>query len=248
MHLKPCIGMIRADVSYLNFEFNPKGILLLCSGSNSDASYLLEDRTWVNFSKDNSLILMALSFASKPEDLKNGNGYYYASKGSGQLLLQAIEKIYRKKIPIYIYGFSGGAHFTSRFVEWAPNRIGSWCAHSAGWWDSVREKTGYLPMGIVACGKEDNRYTVSLRYFNDGRIRGRKWTWVALKNTNHLPSKKLDNFVRMYFAIIMHKDLDLCLVDNKTLKIKKANDRNNEQNLSYLPSVKLFHEWKSLSY
>ena len=248
LRFNPCDGMTRSDISYLSFDFEPVGILVLCLGYNSDAKHLLENETWIDFSKKNKLILIALSFASKMEDLKNGNGYYYASKGSGKILLQAIEKAYKRKVPIYIYGFSGGAHFASRFVEWAPNRVGAWCAYSAGWWDSISYKKDKLPIGIVACGDKDERFDASISYFKNGRMNDRQWTWIALKNTNHALSRKLDDFVKIYFEAIINDDLDPCWVNNTTAKTKKIINGNKDSNYSYLPSSKLLSEWRNLSY
>ena len=245
LHMPPSVGMTRADVNYLTYDYTPIGILVLCLGYNSNAKVLLEDCTWGKFSQKNRLILVGLSFASRLSDLKNGNGYYYASRGSGQVLLQALASIADEQLPIYIYGFSGGAHFTSRFVEWIPERIAAWCAYSAGWWDIVKVSNKTLPYGIVACGNRDIRYNASLSYFKDGRKQGRPWTWIKLSNTGHVLSKKLDEFVRAYFEVVIHDAIEPCMVD--ILKCELVHHPKKEADIySFLPNPYLFQKWKAL--
>lgn len=68
------------------------GFLLLASGYNSDGTFLIKKTEWIEFAKKHDLILVGLSFASNTDDLTNGKGYYYASKGSGQVFLDGLIK------------------------------------------------------------------------------------------------------------------------------------------------------------
>ena len=115
LELTPAEGMTRANLSYIIPEGvkEPEGFLLLASGYNSDGTFLIKKAEWIEFAKKQKLILVGLSFASDTDDLTNGKGYYYASKGSGQVFLEGLDKIQDGKLPIYMYGFSGGAHFTA---------------------------------------------------------------------------------------------------------------------------------------
>ena len=75
----------------------------MASGYNSDGTFLIKKEEWIEFAKKQKLILVGLSFASDTDDLTNGKGYYYASKGSGQVFLEGLDKIQDGKLPIYMY-------------------------------------------------------------------------------------------------------------------------------------------------
>lgn len=246
--LPPPPGMLKSAATFILPDGPPKAFLVLLNGYNSDGGILIRQSKWLKFAKTHGFILVGPFFVSQVNCLKNGEGYYYPEKGSGTALLNILDRITDKQLPIYIYGFSGGAHFTSRFVEWTPTRVKAWCAYSAGWWDLVKSKPDIYPMGIVACGTEDRRYNATIRYFQDGRKHGRKWTWVALKHTSHTLSPELDNFVMAYFATILHNDLNTCIVDNLTLELTNIPEGTTTFNHSYLPSSKLFEQWRTLSH
>lgn len=95
LELTPTEGMTRANLSYIIPEGvkKPGGFLLLASGYNSDGTFLIKKTEWIEFAKKHELILVGLSFASNTDDLTNGKGYYYASKGSGQVFLDGLDKI-----------------------------------------------------------------------------------------------------------------------------------------------------------
>lgn len=90
----------------------------------------------MDFAKRNNLGVIALNYSSSEEDLyQNRKGYYRLEQGSRQVLLNEIKRVYGKDLSIVLYGFSGGAQFVSRFVDWCPDRIIAWCAYSAQFWD-----------------------------------------------------------------------------------------------------------------
>lgn len=189
----------RADIYVSDTAKHPTAVLVLSPGCNGNGESLASDATWQRFASENRFGLLGLSFASDEALLRDGRGYYYASRGSGDVLLRAIRTVYGSDLPLFLYGFSGGAHFTSRFAEWRPHRVVAWCAYSAAWWDDPRRRPA-MPPGIVACGEDDGaRYGASLTFFLQGRALGKPWTWVSLARTGHARSATLDTFVRSYF-------------------------------------------------
>ena len=197
--------------------------------------------------------MVGLSFASEIDDLHSNNGYYNAGNGSGKLLLDGINKLFNKELPVLLYGFSGGAHFTSRFVEWKPECVISWCAYSAGWWDEPK-KSDIMPPGIVACGEDDERLGASLIYFKEGRSVGKPWLWIGIPKNAHSPDGKVESFVRDYFDAILK---DHVRPDPKTTgfwvdidKLCAAEEYVIGQHptvTAWLPDVKLIENWRSLN-
>ena len=237
----------RAKLLYFPYNFNPEGILILASGYNSDGTIIME-KEWIDFAQENKLILLGLSFASNVEDLKNGRGYYYPSKGSGKLLLDGIKQIYFKEIPIFLYGFSGGAHFVARFAEWVPDRVAGFCAYSAAWWDDPKSLKN-APLGIIACRENDERLGASLSYFLDGRKLNKKWVWVKIPDIGHSRSAKLESFVRDFFKCIIYKaaqnDVWVDITNGETVF---SNTSNLKTALTcHLPDKKLIITWKELN-
>ena len=113
---------------------NESAVLMLTPGMNTDGAFFLKEAPWMDFAKRNNLGVIALNYSE--EDLyQNHKGYYRPGQGSGQALLDEIKRVYGKDLPIVLYGFSGGAQFVSRFVDWRPDRIIAWCAYSAQFWD-----------------------------------------------------------------------------------------------------------------
>jgi hypothetical protein len=246
VHISPSPGLTRADLYVATTVPNPRAILVLCPGMNGNGRSLLTPK-WDDFARENQLGLAALSFASREEDLGNGRGYYYPVQGSGQCLVEAIRAAFGHDLPLLLYGMSGGAHFTSRFVEWKPTRVVAWCAYTAGWWDQPT-LSKCNPPGIVACGDEDFRYGATLSYFLQGRALGKPWTWVSLAKTGHQSSPALDEFVRSYFAAILRHETATAQwldVDLKT-PISRQEIETHPTLACWLPNRRTAQNWIQL--
>lgn len=244
LSMQPAENMVRAELHYIKTVPHPKAVLVLCPGCNGSGENIIRSPMWIEFAKSHDLGLVGLSFASSMPAIHDGTGYYYASKGSGEKLLEGIQKIYGKELPLLLYGFSGGAHFTSRFEEWNPARVLTWCAYSAGWWDIPRQNS-VSPPGIVACGDEDHRYGASLIYFKQGRASGKPWIWVSLPKTGHSSSAVLDDFVRNYFSTILaQKGASPLWVDIDREEELSSPLAVHPALTGWLPSKKLFEEWR----
>ena len=200
--LKPISHMTRADLFFLKTEWEPSAVIVLSPGYNGNGREFIRDRNWYEFAKHYRLGIVGLSFASPKVDLHNGKGYYYVKNGSGELLFEGLRYIYGRDLPLLLYGFSGGAHFTARLAEWQPKRVIAWCAYSAGWWDEPQPMDN-PPPGIVACGQNDDRIGSSFEYFQKGRKLGRPWLWVGIENGQHEMSPELESFVRNCFATFL---------------------------------------------
>lgn len=247
--LTPPQDMTRADLYALNPHGTPNAVLILCPGANGNGEGLIRQREWQEFARQQHLGLVGLSFASDGALLSDcGRGYYCAAKGSGQTLLNGVRKIYGRDLPLLLYGFSGGAHFTSGFVEWKPDRIISWCAYSAGWWDTPQKAT-ITPPGIVACGDDDPRYGASLIYFKQGRATGKPWLWISVPKTGHTPHPSVEAFIRKYFTELLKKNQGKGLWVDIDLGVPSSESLHKEQPslTGWLPNTNLFDEWWTLN-
>lgn len=204
--LKPSKGMDRADLVCVRLVPKPLAVLVLCPGYNQSARGMVEQEIWQEYARKNHLGLAGLSFSLPENLLADKEGYYLVEDGSGDCLVRGIEQGFKEKnLPIFLYGFSGGAHFAGNFAEWKPERVKGWCAYSAAWWERPVAKDGQrIPPGIIGCGQLDRyRFSASLLFFKQGRALDRPWLWVELKGENHAWPKQLDAFVRDYFSAIL---------------------------------------------
>lgn len=241
----------RADLYIWSPIPHPKGVLVLIPGTNGNGEGLICQAEWQEYARDHHLALIGVSFASPEALLVKNRGYYYASQGSGQLLLNGIQQAFRQDLPILLFGFSAGAMFSSRFVEWQPERVVTWCAYSAGWWDDPIAQS-ITPPGIVACGGDDNRLGASLIYFKKGRALGRPWLWLELPNTGHSCPPAMSQFARNYFTTILstrgttdpNKDGIWVDIDRRT-KVPKESEHPTV--MAWLPTGELFKEWRKLN-
>jgi pimeloyl-ACP methyl ester carboxylesterase len=276
IHLAPSANMDRADLYYVLPIDHPKAVLVLSPGVNGSGENFVRSPAWQQFAQQNHLGLVGLSFASASPDalalraasqattrfpplvvasscdpLHDGTGYYYASMGSGNKLLEGIRMIYGKDLPLLLCGFSGGAHFTSRFEEWAPSRVIAWCADSAGWWN-VPQPSAISPPGIVACGENDPRYGATLSYFKQGRAAGKPWLWVSLPKLGHQASPSLEEFARKYFEAVLRRGASSALsggvwVDVDTKKVITESEAMAVPSESgWLPDASLTKDWRKI--
>ncbi len=181
---------------------NAKAVLVLAPGMNTNGEFFTKETPWLDFAKKNNLGIIALNYQSNPEDLyETKTGYYWPQYGSGQALLDEVKRVYGKDLPLVLYGFSGGAHFVSRFIDWCPDRILAWCAYSAQFWDYPKSGAKLTnARGIVACGEKDGlRWQPTFGYYYSGRKDKRPWIWVSISNTGHNRSAKFEKFVREFF-------------------------------------------------
>ncbi len=245
--VKPPPDIVRADVYAMKTEWQPRAVLVLCPGANGNGEEMIRKREWQEFAREQHLALAGLSFASDTSLLQDcGRGYYCAAKGSGQALLDALRKIYGRDLPILLYGFSGGAHFTSGFVEWKPDRVISWCAYSAGWWDTP-QKAPVCPPGIVVCGDADPRYGASMIYFKQGRAAGKPWLWISVPKIGHAIHPPTEAFVRSYFAAVLKRNTQGAWVDVDLKALAEKSVVENQPSLTgWLPDEALLPTWREI--
>ncbi len=242
----PPADLLRAEIYALHPTGAPAAVVVLCPGFNWNGGDWVAKREWREFAEANGLGLIGLSFASDQGLIHEGKGYYYAAQGSGDLLLEAVREIYGTDLPLLLYGFSGGAHFASRFTEWAPERVAGWCAYSAAWWDAPRRRKS-PPPGIVACGGADERLQACREYFSRGRDLENPWLWITVPGIKHVTSPGLEDFVRRYFRSVLAGNGNGCWVDigaKREMSPLQADEARTAS--AWLPDRTLMGVWEEL--
>ena len=179
-------GLTEAGIYlYLPARSSLRGILVLANGYNNTDGALCSAPNWRTFAKKHRLALVEIAFASTLDELsQGGHGYYYPQHGSGKLLLDALDEHVSADLPIYLFGFSGGGHFVSRFQAWAPQRVAAWAAYAVGWWDEPQNAAD-CPPGIILCGDGDSRFDACRNAAQARQQQGQNILWQPIPDTDH---------------------------------------------------------------
>ena len=237
--------MTRAELWYIPPGGEVNGVIVLCPGYNSSGKSMVNNRKWRAFAKEKGLGLVGISFASEEKDLQSGKGYYYACNGSGEVLLQGIREIFGEEVSLYLYGFSGGGHFVSRFMMWKPEVVAGWCAYGAGWWDEPESGKLYPP-GIVVSGSGDDRYNACFSFFRQGRELGQPWLWCKAAGFGHEMSPPLEAFTRDFFSALLLAQEE-CWIDIGSGELVNLDDVEEKSSTGFLPGADLLPGWKTLN-
>ena len=244
-------GLSKAELCHESTLPAIHGVLVLCPGMNGDGRILVAEAPWVDFARAQGLGLAGVSFSSPP-DLLYGHpakGYYYAEQGSGEALIKGLRRLYGGDVKLLFYGFSGGAQFGSRFAEQNPGRMLGWAAYSASFWSEPLSASPASVPGIVACGEFDaERYGPSFAYFQQGRRKEARWTWVSLGRVGHLRHRGFEEFIRSYFAAVLAGDFkEAVWLDAETKQATTEDDRLLNPALSvWLPTPAIAALWLKL--
>lgn len=249
--LPKVIDLTKAELFHETTLIPTNGVLVLLPGMNGDGKIMPGEIPWRDFAKSHGLGLVGVTFSSPPL-LLNGNpakGYYYPDQGSGEALINGLLKIYGKDVKILLYGFSGGAQFGSRFAELYPEKMLGWAAYSASFWKAPSSASPTSPPGIVACGEFDaQRFGPSFAYFQQGRRKDARWTWVSIGNVGHMRHKRFEEFIRSYFAAVLDGKFDHAQwLDAETKLPTTEDDRLLNPALSvWLPTSEIADSWLKL--
>jgi len=147
-------------------------VLLLVPGYNGSGPKMFTPQ-WKFFAGKCHLMLLAPTFTTSLEELKNRQGYYYPDQWSGAATEEALDELSRRENistdKILIFGFSAGAHFAHRFALWKPDRVKAFVAYSAAWWDDPTDKLAHVP-ALIMCGEADPRYDAKTACENAGYV------------------------------------------------------------------------------
>jgi predicted esterase len=243
----PTEEISRAEVWVGKNTQGVKGVLVICPGVNGDGLGKAQQWHWRELAMKENLGIVGLSFASEVKTIHE-KGYYYMSSGSGEMLLKGIEKIYGKPMPLVMYGFSGGAHFVSNFVEQYGKQVICFAAHSAGWWSEPADASVETP-GLISCGHlDEERFLPSKKFYNAARRLGRPWLWVGQPKLDHSSPPEYEKFAASYFRSVMKGKMEnrvaVRLTTGEVVEKKKWVEHDLDPLYGILPESGFKAEWQ----
>ncbi|MBN1820134.1 MAG: hypothetical protein JXR31_11220 [Prolixibacteraceae bacterium] len=242
-----------------------KALLVIVPGHNYDGRDAIYDKIWQGFAQENNLGLVACYF----KDHENASiAYREASKGSGQALLDAIQRIAAETgkkewvdLPLILWGHSAGGQFNYEFACWKPEKVLTFIVNKGGFYHTAiaPEATRKIP-AIFFMGENDLYYRKDMikGIYSVNRRLGAIWTLVEEKNTAHETGISIP-FGLEYFKIIIPERLtagnklkDLSDANNyigdwETKTIKSGKEDTNPDVLSvWLPNASFAKAWETL--
>lgn len=189
---------------------SPRHVLLLVPGYNGNGAALLaRDAGWTEFAEMEGVVLLAPTFKTNLDEIRQRQGYYHPEHWSGQAVFDALEELGQrasvKTEKIFLFGFSAGAHFAHRFALWRPDRAGAFVAYSAAWWDEPTMAVKDVP-ALIMCGEEDLRLNASLTFAQKGLALGCPWIWRSYEETRHEITPEVLEMARVFLRHYIRND------------------------------------------
>jgi poly(3-hydroxybutyrate) depolymerase len=230
---------VQSDVSvFVPTSNTATNVLLLVPGYNGSGEAMLDAR-WKAFAEKHGLVLLAPTFKTTPEELRQGRGYYYPDQGSGAEVERILEQVKRETgvdtDKILIFGFSAGAHFAHRFALWKPERVRAFVAYSAAWWSEPTEALRGVP-ALIVCGEEDGpRFEPTKEFFERGHALGLPWVWRSYSGVGHTMTPRIRELAEAFLAAQLNpKRGPLFYGDTQTYRVVEEADKD-----SILPEVRV---------
>jgi len=194
-----------------------RAIVLLVPGSNGDGRVEVEDPVWQTFAIRNNLALVSCYLTDKPHEYQLIESYAYASRGSGQALLDALDAMGQSsghgelaKVPLLLWGMSAGGEFNYEFVAWRPDRVAAFVVNKGGvYYLALLSPDARNVPGLFFVGDKDLEFRTSIivGLFAVNRRFGALWGLVNEPNTDHDIGRSRD-VALLFFEDVLVKRLD----------------------------------------
>jgi poly(3-hydroxybutyrate) depolymerase len=207
----------------------PKGIdklravLVLVPGSNGDGRNMAEDTVWQAYAAKNKLAIVACRFTDKPHDQNFIEDYVNVSHGSGQALVDVINKFASRghhpeiaNAPIFLWGMSAGGQFDYEFAAWKPERVAAFVVNKGGiYYTALTSRaTREVPALLFIGGKDlESRVETITGLFALNRRGGALWALTEEPGLAHVVGRSRDLAMIFFDEIIAQR-----LGDNGALK------------------------------
>ena len=172
-----------------------RGVIVLVPGSNGDGRGQVEDAFWQEFATQHGLALVGCQFRDHPHENMNIEEYARAGDGSGQALLDGVERLAVEtghsevaRAPLLLWGHSAGGQFNYEFTCWTPGRVRAFVVNKGGYYFThLAPAAARAVPGIFFIGGRDEAFRIeSLRgIFAVNEKAGTAWKLVVEPEAGH---------------------------------------------------------------
>jgi hypothetical protein len=185
-----------------------RGVIVLVPGQDRDGRGMINDVAWQDLARKYRLALVACCM--------QGGGYYEASTGTGDALLEAMKNFAKQsshdemaRAPLLLYGESAGGEFNYNFVLWKPERVMAFIVNKGAYYngESADARTRSVP-GLFFLGQKDSdlRIQAITSIWTVGRKEGALWALAPQPNSGHEFSKTA-SVARIFFDGVLKNRL-----------------------------------------
>lgn len=207
-----------------------RGALILVPGSNGDGRSMAEDTVWQAFATRNNLAIVACRFTDKPHGQGFIEDYVNVSKGSGQALLDVLDKFAARThhpelatAPLLFWGMSAGGQYDYEFAAWKPERVIAFVVNKGGiYYTALTSRaTRAVPALLFIGGKDlESRVNTITGLFALNRRGGALWALAEEPSAAHVVGRSRD------LAIIFFDDVLPLRLDAESESLKPLDEKN----------------------
>lgn len=125
-----------------------------------------------DFAIANNLVIIAPSFKYDRKNLYKGTSYQFPKEWSGKVFLEMVKKVEKRGIKAskyYLFGFSAGAQFVTRFSLWKPELCIACAAHGSG--GRIIPEKHVDTRFFVSIGNKDHDRMANMNLFLAGALK-----------------------------------------------------------------------------
>ncbi|MFH1778258.1 MAG: alpha/beta fold hydrolase [Candidatus Omnitrophota bacterium] len=167
-------------------------VLVCVPGLSGDGKQFVNN-VFKNFAHKEKFVIIAPSFKFDEENFQSNSSYQYPSAWSGKALLKIIEKVERQNYitlsKIYLFGFSAGAQFSSRFALLWPERCRACAVHAAGGYTMPERKIDVI-FFVTVCRGDSRRLSKAEKFYDTARRLGIKCDYKEYPGSHELPNQQ----------------------------------------------------------
>jgi dienelactone hydrolase len=245
-----------------------RAVLVLTTGSNGDGRPMVDDAAWQSFARKNNVALVGCQITDKPHEQNFIEQYADVSKGSGQALLTALEKLAATSkhpeianAPLLMWGMSAGGEFNYEFTAWKPERVLAFVANKGGiYYTALASQAARNVPGILFTGGNDLEFRTNTinGLFAVNRRAGALWALAEEPGVAHVIGRSKDMgaiFFEEMLALRLDDQGALKSISERSgfigdLKAKTFQPMGNANAPNYptawLPSQKVARAWQAL--
>ena len=179
-----------------------QAVVVLLPGSNGDGRPQVDDPIWQAFAAGHHVALLGCRFTDKPHDQAFIEHYVNVSQGSGQALLDALDRLGQRSrhrelstAPLLLWGMSAGGQFNYEFVAWRPERVVAFVVNKGGiYYSALLPSASRNVPGILFVGGKDLEFRTNTiaGLFAVNRRAGALWALAEEPGAAHVVGRSRD--------------------------------------------------------
>ncbi len=192
-----------------------RGVVVLVPGSNADGREQVDDAFWQEFARRNDLALVGCWFKDHPHENMNIEDYARAADGSGQALLDAVDRLAKAAAhpeaaaaSLLLWGHSAGGEFNYEFVCWKPARVLAFVVNKGGYYFThLAPAAARAVPGIFFIGGKDEAFRIqSIQGIVAVNLQaGAAWKLVVEPDAGHEPGRTRELAVAFFAEVIARR-------------------------------------------